>query len=293
MRILRAKTTVEDIAVVDISNSRKPRYRAVNVDGITVETKLGRQCGSGVLIGEDGRTVQALWLRYLCERARDGRDTEYHLGLATPTLLPVIRQVQQGMKPKLRMLGVELMAVEMSEARSMGVSEGWIKRVTDDISTRHKLFMVRKRTADSGAETGALLDGDLILTLNGKFITWVSELDVIYDDDFLDAVIVRASIEMSIKLPTVSAENLETDRIISFCGAILQRPHLAVRQQIRGLHSEVYVSARTDGSPAYLYKLGPRDFITHVNEKPTPDLSSFLMAVAGICHNTSLSPFSC
>jgi S1-C subfamily serine protease len=107
-----------------------------------------------------------------------------------------------------------------------------------------------------------------------------------YDHEVLDAVIVRDCVEMSIKLPTVSAENLETDRAISFCGAVLHRPHHAVRQQISKLHSEVYVSARTRGSPAYQYGLAPTNFITHVNGKPTPDLSSFLTAVVDIPDNT-------
>lgn len=291
MRIVIAQTTITDITAVAIpANSGAPRYRAVNVDAITVDTSLSGQCGSGVLVGEDG-TVQALWLTYLGERSSaTQKDTDYHLGLATPTLLPVIKTIQRGEKPNLRMLGVEFNAIQMSQARIMGVSEEWIKKVAEDNPARHQLFMIRKRTFERGDETGALLEGDVILTFNGKIITRVSELDVMYDHEVLDAVIVRDCVEMSIKLPTVSAENLETDRAISFCGAILHRPHHAVRQQISKLHSEVYVSARTRGSPAYQYGLAPTNFITHVNGKPTPDLSSFLTAVVGIPDNTC--PFS-
>jgi len=184
------------------------------------------------------------------------------------------------------MLSVEFNAIQMSQARIMGVSEEWIKKVAEDNSSRHQLFMIRKRTFERGEEAGALLEGDLILTLNGKIITRVSELDVMYDHEVLDAVIVRDCVEMNIKLPTVSADDLETDRAISFCGAILHKPHHAVRQQISKLHSEVYVSARTRGSPAYQYGLAPTNFITHVNGKPTPDLESFLKAVVGIPDNT-------
>jgi C-terminal processing protease CtpA/Prc len=71
----------------------------------------------------------------------------------------------------------------------------------------------------------------------------------------------------------------------------LHRPHHAVRQQISKLHSEVYVSARTRGSPAYQYGLAPTNFITHVNGKPTPDLESFLKAVVGIPDNTCMLLF--
>ena len=90
----------------------------------------------------------------------------------------------------------------------------------------------------------SLQEGDVILSLNGKLITRVSELDVMYDHEVLDAVIVRKSQEMQIKVPTVPTEDLETDRAVIFCGAILHAPHHAVRQQISKLHSEIYVSAR-------------------------------------------------
>jgi len=287
MRIVIAQTTITDITAVAIpANAAAPRYRAVNVDAITVDTSLSGQCGSGVLVGEDG-TVQALWLTYLGERSPvTSKDTDYHLGLATPTLLPVIKQIQRGEQPKLRMLSVEFNAIQMSQARIMGVSEEWIKKVSDDNSSRHQLFMIRKRTFERGDETGALLEGDVILTLNGKIITRVSELDVMYDHEYLDAVIVRDCVEMNIKVHTVSADDLETDRAISFCGAILHKPHHAVRQQISKLHSEVYVSARTRGSPSSQYGLAPTNFVTHVNGKPTGDLQSFLDAVVDIPDNT-------
>jgi pro-apoptotic serine protease NMA111 len=299
MRIVVAQTTVTDITAVAIpANAGAPRYRAINLDAITVDTSLSGQCGSGVLVAEDG-TVQALWLTYLGERsAATHKDNDYHLGLSTPTLLPIIEQIQKGVVPKLRMLSVEFNAIQMSQARIMGVSEDWIQRVALDNSAHHQLFMVRKRTFERGSDfgkhgsEGALLEGDVILSLNGKIITRVSELDVMYNHEVLDAVIVRDCVEMAIKVPTVSANDLETDRAVSFCGAILHRPHLAVRQQISKLHSEVYVSARTRGSPAYQYGLAPTNFITAVNGVPTPDLETFIKEVINIPDNTCKAPAS-
>ncbi|KAK4240378.1 trypsin-like cysteine/serine peptidase domain-containing protein [Achaetomium macrosporum] len=287
-RIVHAATTVTEIFAVTIpANPGAPRYRAVNVDAITVDTSLSNQCGSGVLVAQDG-TVQALWLTYLGERnASTHRDEEYHLGLATPTLIPVVKQIQQGIIPKLRMLSVEFRAIQMSQARLMGVSEEWIHQVSLANTSHHQLFMVTKRTFErKEQEGGALLEGDVLLTLNGKIITKISDLDVMYSNEVLDAVIVRDCQELSLKLPTVAADDVETDHAVSFCGAIFHRPHHAVRQQISKLFSEVYVSARTRGSPAYQYGLAPTNFITHVNGKPTPDLESFLKAVVAIPDNT-------
>ncbi|KAL1868752.1 hypothetical protein VTK73DRAFT_3559 [Phialemonium thermophilum] len=286
-RIVHTATTVTEIFAVTIpANSGAPRYRAVNVDAITVDTNLSGQCGSGVLVARDG-TVQALWLTYLGERSpATHRDEEYHLGLATPTLLPVVSQIQKGIVPSLRMLSVEFRAIQMSQARLMGVSEEWIHKVSLANTSHHQLFMVTKRTFERKEQDPALLEGDILLTLNGKIITKISELDVMYSHEVLDAVIVRDCEEISLKLPTVAADDVETDRAVSFCGAILHRPHHAVRQQISKLFSEVYVSARTRGSPAYQYGLAPTNFITHVNGKPTPDMASFLAAVVAIPDNT-------
>jgi S1-C subfamily serine protease len=288
-RIVHAATTVTEIFAVTIpANSGAPRYRAVNVDAITVDTSLSGQCGSGVLVAQDG-TVQALWLTYLGElNGSTHRDEEYHLGLATPTMLHVVKQIQQGLDPQLRMLSVEFRAIQMSQARLMGVTEEWIHQVSEANTAHHQLFMVTKRTFERNEDEGAgtLLEGDILLTLGGKIITKISDLDIMYSHEELDAVIVRDCQELSLKLPTVAADDVETTRAVSFCGAIFHAPHHAVRQQISKLFSEVYVSARTRGSPSYQYGLAPTNFITHVNGKPTPDLEAFLGEVVKIPDNT-------
>lgn len=297
-----AKTVVTDITTVAIPASAvTPRYRATNFDAITVDTNQASHSACGVLIAEDG-TVQALWLSYLGERtSHSGKDVEYHLGLATPMILPVLNQIKSGQTPKLRILNVEFQTVQMSQARVMGVSEEWIEKTEQEDPERHLLFMVRK--VDSGHE-GGLQEGDVLLTLNGKLITRAPDLDVMYNNEYLDAIVVRKRQEMSLKVPTVPTGDLETDRVVSFCGATLHRPHQAVRQQISKIHSDVYISSRSRGSPAYseyfppsafgtnllmrvflVYGLAPTNFLTHVNNVPTPDLDSFLREVKKIGDN--------
>lgn len=289
-RIVVAKTAVTDITAVGIpANAAAPRYRAVNLDAITVDTSLSSQCSSGVLVRPDG-VVQALWLTYMGERSQGShRDTEYHLGLATTMINPVLSQIQQGVIPKLRILNIESYVVQMAQCRIMGVSEEWIKKVAQANSSRHQLFIVRK--VDCAPVVGPhdgqqLQEGDIILTLNDQLITRVSEFDIMYDKEWLDALVVRRGKEMRLRVPTVPTEHLETSRAVIFCGAVLQRPHHAVRQQISKLHSEIYVSARSRGSPAYQYGLAPTNFIIEVNGVKTPDLDSFVREVSKIEDNT-------
>jgi S1-C subfamily serine protease len=284
LRPVVAKTAVTDITTVAIpASASTPRYRAVNLDAITVDTSLSAQCGSGVLISEDG-TVQALWLTYLGERnGHSGKDVEYHLGFATPALLPVINEIKNGSTPNLRILNLETQTVQMSQARIMGISEEWIERIEREDPERHQLFMVRK--VDAGEASG-LLEGDIILTLNDRLITRVSDMDVMYNNTSLHALIVRKQQSMQLEIPTVPTEALETDHILVFCGAVLHRPHHAVRQQISKVHSDIYVSARFRGSPSYAYGLAPTNFIMAVNAVPTPDLKSLLAEVSKIPDNT-------
>ena len=284
LRPVVAKTTVTDVTTVAIpASAATPRYRAVNLDAITVDTSLSGQCGSGVLVAEDG-TVQALWLTYLGERTgHGGKDIEYHLGLATPPLLPVIEEVKSGNKPDLRILNLEVQTVQMSQARIMGVSEEWIDRVEQDDPERHQLFMVRK--VDAG-NTNGLIEGDVILTLNDKLITRVADLDIMYYNSTLKAAIIRKQQQMLLDIPTVPTSELETDRVVVFCGAVLQPPHHAVRQQISKIHSDIYVSARMRGSPSYMYGVAPTNFIMAVNGTPTQDLESFIRETSKIPDNT-------
>ena len=291
LRVVVAKTTVTDITTVAIpSNSAAPRYRALNLDAITVDTGLSGQCGNGVLVAEDG-TVEALWLSYLGERSsHSNKDVEYHLGLATPSVLSVISQIRAGTIPDLRILNIETNTVQMSQVRIMGVSEHWIQRVAAANPSRHQLFMVRKIDCAVGGDPNqqqqSLQEGDIILTLNGQLITRVSELDVMYTSSTLDALVVRRGVETALTVPTIPTAELHTRHALLFCGAVLHRPHHAVRQQISRLHSEVYVSARSRGSPAYQYGLAPTNFVTAVNGAPTPDLAAFLAQVSRVPDNT-------
>lgn len=117
-------TEVTDITTVAIpASASTPRYRATNLDAVTVDTRLASDCGSGVLVDKDG-TVHALWLTYLGERNHNGKDMEYHLGLASPVILPILKQIQDGVQPKLRILSVEFQTISMSQARIMGIGEG-------------------------------------------------------------------------------------------------------------------------------------------------------------------------
>ncbi|KAF2455375.1 putative nuclear serine protease HtrA2/Nma111 [Lineolata rhizophorae] len=294
LRPIVAKTTVTDVTTVAIpASASTPRYRAINIECVTVDTGLASHCGSGVLVNPDTGEVESIWMTFLGERSHSGKDIDYHLGLPAPGFIPIIDEIRRGETPALRILAVEIQPVGMAQVRIMGVAEDVIERIEREDPERHQVFMVRK--VDSGQAVGGLAEGDIILTLDGKLITRAHHMDAVLHAASLGkppgepvtvaAVIVRHRQQMRIEIPTVPTADLETGRALVFAGAVLHAPHHAVRQQIARLHSGVYISARTRGSPAYAYGLAPTNFITHVNGAPTPDLPAFVAQVKRVPDN--------
>jgi hypothetical protein len=156
------------------------------MDSITLDTPLAQQCSSGLLADADGK-VQGLWLSYLGERNMAGHDSEYHLGLDISAILPCLRPLQKGVKPKLRSLNIELMPVQIAQGVSMGLSNEWISKVEKSNNTKHQLFLVRRMEAGS-ASSQVLKELDLVLAINDETITRMSQLDVQYNAEILKMV---------------------------------------------------------------------------------------------------------
>jgi S1-C subfamily serine protease len=246
--ILVSKTTVTEIKPTSIpAFIHSPKYRAINLDAINVDTQLGSRSEGGVLVSEDGM-VQALWMDF------NGDDFIRCFGLAIPSLLRITSNIEDGTALNLRILNIECDVVQIDQARLMGVPEEWIQKARQTSSLRHQLFMIRRVGCPLGdhisnVSTDGFQEADIILTLDDQPITRVSELNMMGEKKFLDALIVRKRQLMHVRVTTVPIEDLETNRVVFFCGAVLQKPHNAVRQQISKLHSEVYVSQNVSSTP--------------------------------------------
>ncbi|KAF5689883.1 serine protease [Fusarium denticulatum] len=272
-----ASTAVTKVIPLEREPPNPPRGRPVNVDRIDVETRIGNHCGSGVLIREDG-VVQALWVVYEMEDL-----DEACFGLSSQAIAPIAEKLSQGIVPTLRSLSIELEAVTMIEARVMGVAEEWIEKVQSKSSSDRRLFMVKRGPKQLPGQPG---EGDVLLTLDDKLITQLHDVDVMYWKESLDVVAVRNGEQISFKAHTVSEDEFETSRVVNFCGLTAQKPHRTVRQSIKKLPSEVYITSWFIGSPANLYNVYATTFITHIDNKPTPDLESLVGIIASIPDKT-------
>lgn len=271
-----ASTAVTKVIPQEREPPNPPRGRPINVDRIDVETRIGAYCSSGVLVAEDG-SIQALWVVYEVEDL-----DEACFGLSSQAIVPIAEKLSQGIIPSLRSLSVELAAVTIIEARVMGVSEEWISQVQSRSSDR-RLFMVKR--ASSGLPN-SLEEGDILLTLDGKLVTQLSDVEAMYWKESLDVVAVRSGEQISFKAQTVLEDEFETSRVVNFCGLTAQKPHRTVRQCIKKLPSEVYITSWLVGSPSNLYSVYATTFITHIDNKPTPDLEALMNVVANIPDKT-------
>ena len=272
-----ANTTVTAIVSTSIpNNANNPRYRAVHMEAIDIDSTLTRHFPSGVLVGLDG-TVQALWMQYLGARS-DGEDQRFNFGIDTSRLKAVIDEICQGSIPNLRFLSIEAQPIQMAQCRIFGVSEAWISEVAVANPSSQELFIVRKVDSSSATNTqhrSQLRPGDVILTIDGQLVSQASDFDLVHNQEDLPMLVVRDGKESTLRVPTVAAEDLETRHALIFCGATLQTPHPAVRQQVSRLPSHIYVSDCQEGSPASQYGLDPTSFVTHVNGAEVTDLESF------------------
>jgi S1-C subfamily serine protease len=144
--------------------------------------------------------------------------------------------------------------------------------------------------AVGGSPAASLLQpGDLLLALDGKVVTEFREVErATADRTDVQVTVWRGNGEQTVTVPTVAQSGVELQRVVLWAGATLQAPFQSMRAQ-RGIAPVgVYVDFFAYGSPAARYGLYPGRRIVQVDGQPTPDLDSFLRAVAGRADRSSL-----
>lgn len=292
-RFIYDKTTVATLSPINIEmDNGIPRARAANVDVVTIATHLGDEYDSGILTDVNG-TVRAFWLpHYEYGRSYDDECQTISFGLPAYNVLPILSQFHQGSLPVVRILSAEFEPCLLADACRMGMTESSSLAILNKAGPYPRALQVVRRIIwpDSLLKGDLvekdLLEGDLLVSLEGDVVFDMSGLQVTYAKETVKAEVIRGGRYITLDIPTVDSSVLETRRIVCFGGATVQTPHLEVRRQIGKLPSEVYGASRDRGSPMAMTHMGSSVFITEVNHKPTPDLDSFFTAVHHIKHNT-------
>ena len=218
-----------------------------------------------------------------------------------------------GYPPSVRVLNAELEPLLLSKAAQFGLPSEWISKLMALDKERRQVLRVRSTVAASHAKE-VLHDGDMILAVSGKPVSCfghvekiILELDSLNnnqtmrknnDNDSGDAsdelsndvstplplplTIFRGGDVLDVTVNLGVEDGLGTDRLVHWAGAQLQAPHRAVLECgfVPKEASGVYISRWHHGSPAHRFGLYALHWIIEVNGEKTPDLDSFLAAVA-------------
>ncbi|ONH68291.1 hypothetical protein BON22_1952 [Cyberlindnera fabianii] len=282
-RLLTTDTHVSNISTVNVpKNPTAPRYRGTNLEAVYIATNLCDSCGSGVIADSDG-TIRALWMSFLGGQHNDG-DTFYKMGIDVTEVNSVIKSLQNGVVPNVKIVDAEFSAIHIDQARIMGVSDEWVTKVEDAERDRMQFMAVSRAAVPVDQHKPELEAGDIVLTVNDELVHDTMDLRRHCEGDSLTMRIVRRKKELEVVVPLVHIES--TDHIVIWSGVIIQAPHHAIRQSMVNLPSQVYVTGRARGSPAAAFDINPTNFITHVNGKATPTLEEFVKVVRTIGDDT-------
>ncbi len=271
--LVSKSTSVSAIEPLRMGFSGTPRFRDSNIEAISTADAIPSL--GGVLADKKGR-VYAIWASFLDQR--DG-ERMFH-GLMKEFIDPVLQPILAGEDPGYRSLGVEFMPLGLPEARDRGLSDARIRQLLHHDPDRRTVFEVVRVHGGSPA-SGIVRDTDLLLAIDGEPATRMRDLEALHGTDKAELTVLRDAAEHTLEVETYALDGRGVDRFVSWAGLILHKPHYEVAAQQGSDVSGVYVAWLWYGSPALRYGLRPTRRITMIDDTETPDLDTFLKAVAG------------
>jgi S1-C subfamily serine protease len=272
-RVRSIATTVASIDDVNFPLSRTLQFRESNLEVATLVD--GPADFDGVVVGRNGK-VRALWSSFVVEGGRD--PSQVNRGMSVTVVQEAVEAVRDG-RP-LRSLEVEFDAVPMSQARKLGLPDGWVERLEAQSGAHRQVLSVARVVA--GAPAAATLhEGDLLLAIDGRPVSRFREVELATQAPTVSVTLLRDGKEQVVDVATVVLGGQDIDRLLLWAGAVLHSPHRAMSAQ-RGIPPEgVFVAYFSYGSPATRYRLFAGRRIVEVDGRPTPDLDAFIAAVRG------------
>lgn len=296
-------------AALNVGYSDCPRYRAMNMEVIELDTDFGHSF-SGVLADEFGR-VKALWGSFSTQVKYGDTPSEDHQfvrGIPIHAICEVLEKILKGNTgpallingvkrnmPTVRILEAELYPTLLSKARSFGLSDNWVLALAKKDPVRRQVLRVKGCLAGSKAEK-TLEQGDMLLAIDGQPITCFKDVDNACNlaselDDIeggLKITVFRQGIELEVFVGLDIRKGFGTTRMVNWAGSIIQDSHPAVRA-LGFLPEEghgVYIARWSHGSPSHRYGLYALQWIVEINGKPTPDLDAFVEVIRELEHGT-------
>jgi S1-C subfamily serine protease len=274
-------TTVANVDALQLPLSRSVMFRDSNIEVASLVNAPDDLVG--VLADNAGR-VRGLWASFASDNGRELVQT--NRGISSDLLAEALDIVRE--KRPLHSFEAEFVLRTLAEARRFGLSDAWVRRISQANPSAREVLSVARLVGGSDAAR-VLQPGDILLAIDDKPVTQFRDVErASASKEQVRATIWRAGAEQTLAVKTASLSGSDIDRVVEWAGATLQAPHRAIAAQ-RGIVPEgVYVAYFEFGSPASRYGLVPGRRIVEVDGQPTPDLDAFLRQVAGRPDRSSL-----
>ncbi|KAL4115209.1 hypothetical protein PRIC2_013377 [Phytophthora ramorum] len=276
--VVTMKSVVTKLDRLVLRDFQPPRYKACNIEVLHFD-RITKSVG-GVFIDDQG-AVNALWLSFSYQDSA-GRK-EVFRGLPVEIVRPIIDELQTSRIPaSINILPAQLLTYSLSKARSgLGLSDTWIQKLEACYEDKRQVLGIKRCAA--GTDCASKLEsGDLLLAVDGQAVVRDADVERAVDGKTeLKALVVRDQKEMIVTVSTSQLSAMGTDRVIVWCGLVIQSPHYAVASlgYIPEEGGGVYCSRWCYGSPAHKYGLRATIWLVEVNGEPTRTLDDFLRVV--------------
>jgi pro-apoptotic serine protease NMA111 len=272
MRLVAEESHVAAVEPIDLPIPRTPSFRDSNLEIVRLVNAPGDTDG---VIADGSGEVRALWSTFAYDAGHEA--SEQNMGVPADVVAEMLEAIRHG--GELRSLEAELAVVPVAGALKLGLDEHWLRQAPGG-GVRREVLSVTRLVAGSPAAR-VLQTGDLLLAIDGQPVTRFRDVERAAQKPHVRLTVWRNGAELPLDLDTVALNGRDVDRLVMWAGATLQAPHRALAAQ-RGQKPEgVFVSYYLYGSPASRSGLTPVRRIIAVDGQPTPDLDSFLAAVAG------------
>ncbi|KAG2529746.1 hypothetical protein JM16_001970 [Phytophthora kernoviae] len=285
--VVTMKSVVTKLDRLVLRDFQPPRYKACNVEVLHFD-RITKSVG-GVFINDEG-AVNALWLSFSYQD-NAGRK-EVFRGLPASIVRSTIDELSASRIPaSVNILPAQLLTYSLSKAHSgLGLSDAWIQKLEACYEDKRQVLGIKRCAAGTDCAT-KFESGDLLLAIDGQVV--VRDVDVERAADGkteLTALVVRNQQEMEVVVRTSQLSAMGTDRVIVWCGLVIQSPHYAVASlgYIPEEGGGVYCSRWCYGSPAHKYGMRATIWLVEVNGEPTHTLDAFLRVVERLGNRESV-----
>lgn len=274
------ESVVSSVDPVMLPLSRTMRFRDSNLE--VIDLVNGPTDFDGVLLDDDGKVV-ATWSSFAYQTG--GESGQVNRGVSADVLAEFVDVVRTG-RP-IYSLEAELGYAPLFAARKLGLDEEWLTRLEQHNPKNRRVLRVSRIVAGTPA-ADLLRNGDMILAIDDNVVTTFSELEKAVQKSQVKVTLWRDKEAHDVEIATVALNGAGIDRVFAWAGALLQNPHRGMAVQ-RGIDpSGVYVAFFSYGSPATRYGLWAGRRIIQVDDTETPNLQSFIDAVADKGDQTSV-----